>query len=131
MSVFASPGTPTEQAMPARKNRREDLLDHGILPDDDLLQLALHEQPMLPKFLQHIAQIARLRRDAGVVDMACQWTVASERADRAIPHDNPTLHSIGGCASATIAGRPPLPLQPLNRKLLKDALPAPLAKDAR
>ena len=51
-----------QQAMPARENRREDLLDHQILADDHLLQLALHEQPMLPKLLQHIAQIARLGR---------------------------------------------------------------------
>ena len=66
------PGHADQQAMPAREDRREDLLDHRILPDDDLLQLALHEQPMLPKLLQHIAQIARLgrRRGGGVeVDM--------------------------------------------------------------
>jgi hypothetical protein len=50
-----------QQTVPARENGGKDLLDHQVLSNDDLLQLALHQQAMLPKFLQHIAQIARLR----------------------------------------------------------------------
>ena len=45
-----------EQAMPARKNRGEDLLDHLVLADDDLLQLLLHELAMLGELLQNIAE---------------------------------------------------------------------------
>ena len=58
---LGQPGHADQQAMPAREDRREDLLDHRVLADDDLLQLALHHQPMLAKLLQHVAQIARLR----------------------------------------------------------------------
>ena len=45
-----------QQAMAAGEDRGEDLLDHLVLPDDDLLQLLLHELPMLGELLQNIAQ---------------------------------------------------------------------------
>jgi hypothetical protein len=46
--------------MTSRENGRENLLDYRILADDDLLQFALHYEPMLAEFLQHIAQVAGL-----------------------------------------------------------------------
>jgi hypothetical protein len=46
--------------MTASEDRRKDLLDYSVLPNDHLLQLALHNLPMLPKLLQHVAKISRL-----------------------------------------------------------------------
>lgn len=45
--------------MSAGEDGGEDLFDHLVLPDDHFLQLALHDQPMLPKFLEYVAEIAR------------------------------------------------------------------------
>ena len=59
IKVFAKPGTPTKQAMPAREDGGEDLLDDLVLADDHLLQFFLHQLPMLAELLQHIAQAAR------------------------------------------------------------------------
>ena len=42
--------------MPPRKNRGEQLLNHLILSDDDLLQFLLHQLPMLSEFLQYLAK---------------------------------------------------------------------------
>ena len=47
-----------QQAMAAGEDRGENLLDHGVLANDHLLQLALHDLPMLPELLQHVAEIA-------------------------------------------------------------------------
>jgi hypothetical protein len=41
----------------AREDGRKDLLDHLVLPDDDLLQFLLHDPPVLSKLLQNIAKI--------------------------------------------------------------------------
>jgi hypothetical protein len=56
-----------QKTMPAREDRRKDLLDHRVLSDDDLLQFALHHLAMLAELLQNVAQVARLsgRRSRG------------------------------------------------------------------
>ena len=36
---FGQPRHPFEQGMPSRKDRDQDLLDHGVLPDDHLREL--------------------------------------------------------------------------------------------
>jgi hypothetical protein len=48
--------------MPARKDCREQLFDHIVLADDNLLQFLLHDLPMLGKFLQHVTKAFRLLR---------------------------------------------------------------------
>ena len=53
--------------MSAGKDGRENLLDHRILANDHLLQLALHDLSMLPELLQHVAEISRLAGGQGMV----------------------------------------------------------------
>ena len=55
---FGQAGHPFQQAVPPSKDGGEQLFDHLILPDDDFLQLLLHDEPMLAKFLEDVAQIA-------------------------------------------------------------------------
>jgi hypothetical protein len=38
-----------------RENGGKDLFDHLVLADDHLLQLLLHDQPMLTKVLENVA----------------------------------------------------------------------------
>ena len=45
-----------EQAVAACENGGEQLLDHVVLADDDLLQLLLHDDAVLAELLQHFAQ---------------------------------------------------------------------------
>ncbi len=45
-----------QQAMPAGEDGGEHLLDDLVLPNDDLLQLLLHQLPMLGELLQDIAE---------------------------------------------------------------------------
>ena len=49
-----------QQAVPAGENGGEDLLDHVVLADDDLLQFLLHQPAVLAEFLENVAQTARL-----------------------------------------------------------------------
>ena len=39
----------------------EQLFDHFVLADDDLLQLLLHDLPMLAKLLKDVAQVTLFR----------------------------------------------------------------------
>ena len=50
ISVLARPGHADQQDVPAGEDRREDLLDHLALADDDLVQLGDH----------HVARVAEL-----------------------------------------------------------------------
>ena len=50
-----------QQAVPAREDRREQLLDDLVLPDDDPLQFFLHQASMLAELLQDVSQAAGLR----------------------------------------------------------------------
>ena len=45
-----------QQAMAAGEDRGEDLLDDLVLADDHLLQLLLHELPVLGELLQNVAE---------------------------------------------------------------------------
>ena len=56
-----------QQAVPAGEDGGEHLLDHLVLPDDDLLQLLLHDPPMLAKLLQNVAKIACWRRQGAIL----------------------------------------------------------------
>ena len=63
-----------QQAMPAGEDRGEDLLDHLVLPDDDLLQLLAASAAGAGELLQHIAQAcasssgaSRALRDRGAI----------------------------------------------------------------
>ena len=49
-----------QQAVPAGENGGEDLFDHVVLSDDDLLEFLLHQPAMLAEFLENVAQTARL-----------------------------------------------------------------------
>ncbi len=49
-----------QQAVAAGEDRREELLDHLVLPDDHLLQLLLHQLPVLGELLEDVAQATRL-----------------------------------------------------------------------
>ncbi len=44
-----------EQTVAPRENGGKDLFDDFVLTDDDLLQLLLHDQPMLTKVLENVA----------------------------------------------------------------------------
>jgi hypothetical protein len=46
--------------MPAREEADEDLFDHLALADDHLLQLFLHELPMLAELLENVAEATGL-----------------------------------------------------------------------
>ncbi len=59
ISVLARPGTPSSKQWPRVKMAANNLLDHLVLADDDLLQLLLHHPAVLAEFLQHVAQAAR------------------------------------------------------------------------
>ncbi len=43
-----------DQAMPAGEQRDEQLLDHLLLADDDLLQLGIDPRPALPNLLDDL-----------------------------------------------------------------------------
>ena len=47
-----------QQAMAAGEDGGEDLLDHVVLADDDLLQFFLHQLPMLAELLENVAETA-------------------------------------------------------------------------
>src|SRR5438105_6051848 len=47
--------------MPAGEDRGKQLLDHIGLPDDDLLQLPLHQPSMLAELLKNVSEAAGLR----------------------------------------------------------------------
>jgi hypothetical protein len=49
----------------SRKDRREELLDHFVLPNDHLLQLLLHELPVLGKLQQDVAKRFGFGRRSG------------------------------------------------------------------
>ena len=49
---FGQPRHPFQQAVPAGKDGREELLDDFVLPHDDSLQLLLHQLAMLGKLLK-------------------------------------------------------------------------------
>ena len=53
-------GHADQQAMAAREDGREDLLDDVVLADDDLLQFFLHELPMLAELLQDVSETTGL-----------------------------------------------------------------------
>jgi hypothetical protein len=78
---------PFEQAVPAGENRGKDLLDDVGLPDDDLLELFLHQLSMLAELLKDISEASRLggrqRKGPGgrgADSIACtDWCIAKER----------------------------------------------------
>jgi hypothetical protein len=43
----------------AGENGGEDLFDHLVLADDDLLQFLLHHPAVLAEFLQNVAKVSR------------------------------------------------------------------------
>ena len=59
---FGQAGHAFQQAMSTRKDGGEDLFDHFILTDDDLLQFFLHHFAMLAELLKHLSQIALFGR---------------------------------------------------------------------
>ena len=56
---LGQPGHADQQAMPAGEDGGEDLLDHVVLADDDLLQFLLHQPAVLAELLQDVAETAR------------------------------------------------------------------------
>ena len=60
INVLASPGTPTSRQCPRVKIGGEDLLDHVVLADDDLLQFFLHQPAVLAELLQDVSETTGL-----------------------------------------------------------------------
>ena len=63
-----------QQAVAAGEDGGEDLLDHLVLADDDLLQFLLHQPPVLAELLQDVAEAAGF--DGGHGGMA-RWSAES------------------------------------------------------
>ena len=67
--VLARPGHADQQAVSAGEDGGEDLLDHLVLADDDLLQFFLHQFAVLGELLQYVAKTARFNGGQGRVPL--------------------------------------------------------------
>ena len=90
---FGQPGHAYEQAVASGKDGGEDLLDHFVLADDDLLQFLLHQPAVLAELLQNVSQAARLGRGC------CAWGDGSQRKTLILscttsPKDRETFHKV-------------------------------------
>ena len=76
---FRESGYPDQQTVAPRKYRREDLLDHFILADHDLMQFVHHHVMVTFEFLQKFVKVAFfgsqgisiLSRGSGLTDSKC------------------------------------------------------------
>ena len=57
---FGQSGNTDQQTMPTGENRREQLLDHVFLSDDDFAQFLAHQCAMLAELLQELVEVSLL-----------------------------------------------------------------------
>ena len=128
-----------QQAVAAGEDGREDLLDDVVLADDDLLQLLLHQLPMLAELLQDVAETAGLggqtrNPSERLTDARCQTgsTSATAHSSRQhyAPHATAAAPAIMQAASLELPASnsrpssPPRMLRSVSRTLREPATTA-------
>jgi hypothetical protein len=69
----------------AGEDRGEELLDDVVLADDHLLQLLLHQLPVLRELLEDLVERSGLRSGGHACDPSCRWLMSNDHLQYRVP----------------------------------------------